>query len=335
MSLGRTPRCADRVASWPAPPHPPTGCSDPRSVRALAARLDLRPTKQRGQNFVIDANTIRRIVAPARLRPDDVVLEVGPGARFAHAGTAAGRRPRDRGRDRAVAGAGARRRPSPRGHRRAVERLTVLQADALSLPRGSGPSTHGPGGEPALQHRRAGAAHAAREPAVDHHRRSCSSSWRWPTGWPPGPGSKTYGVPSVKAAWYGDVDDGGPGQSLRLLAGAQRGLRPGAADPARTAWRRSPAASHVRRRRCRLRHAPQDAPGLARRPGRRHRTERGGAAGRRSRPRAPRVRRSTWTRSSGSAGRSATYRRRTTWRPVRDRRARGPAAACASRPRPS
>ncbi len=34
----------------------------PAEVRALAAALDLRPTKQRGQNFVIDANTVRRIV---------------------------------------------------------------------------------------------------------------------------------------------------------------------------------------------------------------------------------------------------------------------------------
>jgi 16S rRNA (adenine1518-N6/adenine1519-N6)-dimethyltransferase len=51
----------------------------PADVRALAARLGIRPTKQRGQNFVIDANTVRRIVRTAVLRPDDVVVEVGPG----------------------------------------------------------------------------------------------------------------------------------------------------------------------------------------------------------------------------------------------------------------
>ena len=51
----------------------------PAEVRALAAGLDLRPTKQRGQNFVIDANTVRRIVADAGVTADDVVLEVGPG----------------------------------------------------------------------------------------------------------------------------------------------------------------------------------------------------------------------------------------------------------------
>ncbi|KQW48990.1 16S rRNA methyltransferase [Nocardioides sp. Root1257] len=51
----------------------------PAEVRALAARLDLRPTKQRGQNFVIDPNTVRRIVRESAITADDVVLEVGPG----------------------------------------------------------------------------------------------------------------------------------------------------------------------------------------------------------------------------------------------------------------
>src|SRR5688572_23145606 len=51
----------------------------PAEVRALAAELDLRPTKQRGQNFVIDANTVRRIVRESGVGPDDVVVEVGPG----------------------------------------------------------------------------------------------------------------------------------------------------------------------------------------------------------------------------------------------------------------
>jgi 16S rRNA (adenine1518-N6/adenine1519-N6)-dimethyltransferase len=51
----------------------------PGEVRALAAELDLRPTKKRGQNFVIDPNTVRRIVREAGVGPDDVVVEVGPG----------------------------------------------------------------------------------------------------------------------------------------------------------------------------------------------------------------------------------------------------------------
>src|SRR6476620_10287694 len=51
----------------------------PAEVRSLAAELDLRPTKQRGQNFVIDANTVRRIVRESGITGEDVVVEVGPG----------------------------------------------------------------------------------------------------------------------------------------------------------------------------------------------------------------------------------------------------------------
>lgn len=57
---------------------PPT-LLGPAEVRALAEALGVRPSKQRGQNFVHDPNTIRRIVAAAALDPTDVVLEVGPG----------------------------------------------------------------------------------------------------------------------------------------------------------------------------------------------------------------------------------------------------------------
>lgn len=48
-------------------------------VRRLAADIGLRPTKQRGQNFVIDANTVRRIVRTSGVGADDVVVEIGPG----------------------------------------------------------------------------------------------------------------------------------------------------------------------------------------------------------------------------------------------------------------
>ncbi len=51
----------------------------PAEVRALAERLGVRPTKQLGQNFVHDANTVRRIVAAAGVGRGDTVLEVGPG----------------------------------------------------------------------------------------------------------------------------------------------------------------------------------------------------------------------------------------------------------------
>ena len=48
-------------------------------VRELAERLEVRPTKQWGQNFVVDANTVRKIVRVAGVGADDVVVEVGPG----------------------------------------------------------------------------------------------------------------------------------------------------------------------------------------------------------------------------------------------------------------
>jgi 16S rRNA (adenine1518-N6/adenine1519-N6)-dimethyltransferase len=55
------------------------GLLDPTAIRALASQLELRPTKQRGQNFVTDANTVRRIVATSGVAEDDIVLEIGPG----------------------------------------------------------------------------------------------------------------------------------------------------------------------------------------------------------------------------------------------------------------
>ncbi|HUQ57984.1 16S rRNA (adenine(1518)-N(6)/adenine(1519)-N(6))-dimethyltransferase RsmA [Lentzea sp.] len=51
----------------------------PAEVRRLANELNIRPTKKLGQNFVHDPNTVRKIVAAAGLTEDDVVLEVGPG----------------------------------------------------------------------------------------------------------------------------------------------------------------------------------------------------------------------------------------------------------------
>jgi 16S rRNA (adenine1518-N6/adenine1519-N6)-dimethyltransferase len=56
-----------------------TGLLGPADLRVLAQRLGLRPSKRLGQNFVHDANTVRRIVAAADLAAGDVVLEVGPG----------------------------------------------------------------------------------------------------------------------------------------------------------------------------------------------------------------------------------------------------------------
>ncbi len=63
------------------PPGPPASdpLLGPAEIRSIAARLGVRPSKRLGQNFVTDPGTVRRIAALADLAPDDVVLEVGPG----------------------------------------------------------------------------------------------------------------------------------------------------------------------------------------------------------------------------------------------------------------
>src|SRR5277367_741965 len=63
----------------PAARTPQARLLGPADVTALAARLGVRPSKRLGQNFVIEAGTVRKIAALAALHSGDVVLEVGPG----------------------------------------------------------------------------------------------------------------------------------------------------------------------------------------------------------------------------------------------------------------
>ena len=48
-------------------------------IRELASKLDLKPTKKLGQNFVTDQNTVEKIVRTSKVSKDSIVLEVGPG----------------------------------------------------------------------------------------------------------------------------------------------------------------------------------------------------------------------------------------------------------------
>ena len=48
-------------------------------VRTILESLDKRPSKRLGQHFLLDERVMRRQIELAGLRPDDVVLEVGPG----------------------------------------------------------------------------------------------------------------------------------------------------------------------------------------------------------------------------------------------------------------
>ena len=48
-------------------------------IRELAAALELKPSKSLGQNFVIDSNVCTKIVRTAAVGPTDIALEIGPG----------------------------------------------------------------------------------------------------------------------------------------------------------------------------------------------------------------------------------------------------------------
>ena len=66
-------------APTPSPDDAPAPLLGAVEIRRLAEEVGVRPSKSRGQNFVIDGNTIRRIVAAADVVPGEHVLEVGPG----------------------------------------------------------------------------------------------------------------------------------------------------------------------------------------------------------------------------------------------------------------
>jgi 16S rRNA (adenine1518-N6/adenine1519-N6)-dimethyltransferase len=193
------------VSEVPAPGNPDAsdGLLGATEVRALAERLGVRPTKQKGQNFVIDGNTVRRIVRTAELRADDVVVEVGPGlgsltlALLPHVARVVAVEIDDVLAG-ALAGTVATRRPD------LAERLEVVRADALAV-------TSLPGPDPTALV--ANLPYNVSVPVILHLLEAFPSVRRVlvmvqlevADRLAAGPGSKVYGVPSVKARWYGDV----------------------------------------------------------------------------------------------------------------------------------
>ena len=175
----------------------------PADVRALAERLGIRPTKQRGQNFVIDANTVRRIVRAADLRPDDVVVEVGPGLGSLTLGLLGGA-----GRvvaievDPVLAAALpdtlAAYAPD------VADRCDVLAADALRVDGIPGPP---PTALVANLPYNVSVPVVLRFLELFPHLRTILVMVQMEVAerLAAPPGSRTYGVPSVKAAWYADV----------------------------------------------------------------------------------------------------------------------------------
>jgi 16S rRNA (adenine1518-N6/adenine1519-N6)-dimethyltransferase len=175
-------------------------------VRSIADRWGIRPTKQWGQNFVVDANTVRRIVRLAGLQPGDVVLEVGPGVGsltlgLLAAGTHVVAVEIDPVLAEALPDTVARLQPE------SIDRLTVLAADALrihDLPRSADALV-------------ANLPYNVSVPVVLHLLETFPSlrsglvmvQAEVADRLVASPGSRTYGVPSVKLAWFARAERAG------------------------------------------------------------------------------------------------------------------------------
>jgi 16S rRNA (adenine1518-N6/adenine1519-N6)-dimethyltransferase len=189
-------KAGDQLISGPA------RLLDPTTVRRRVAELGLRPTKQRGQNFVTDANTVRRIVGASGVGADDTVLEIGPGLGSLTLGLLEiGAQVIAVEIDPVLASAlpttVADRAPACR------DRLTVLEADALTL-------TDLPEAPTTVV---ANLPYNVSVPVLLHLLAVFDS---WDRGLVmvqsevadrlvASPGSKIYGVPSVKMAWYAEA----------------------------------------------------------------------------------------------------------------------------------
>jgi 16S rRNA (adenine1518-N6/adenine1519-N6)-dimethyltransferase len=175
----------------------------PADIRRLADELDVRPTKKLGQNFVHDPNTVRRIVATAALDPQDVVLEVGPGlGSLTLALLPAAQRVVAVEIDPVLAA----RLPETVAERAPgiADRLTVLNLDALRV-------TADQLGQPTALV--ANLPYNVSVPVVLHLLAELPTMTKAlvmvqaevADRIAAAPGSKVYGVPSVKVAWYAEA----------------------------------------------------------------------------------------------------------------------------------
>ncbi len=168
-------------------------------IRALAAELDVTPTKKLGQNFVVDANTVRKIVTAAKVSSADRVVEIGPGlGSLTLAILETGATVVAVEIDHRLA---ARLPETARVHGVPENALTVLDADALRI-------TELPGDPDVLV---ANLPYNVSVPVLLHFLEHFPSITRGVVmvqaevgeRLAAPPGSKIYGAPSVKAAWYG------------------------------------------------------------------------------------------------------------------------------------
>jgi 16S rRNA (adenine1518-N6/adenine1519-N6)-dimethyltransferase len=170
-------------------------------LRARAAELGLRPTKTLGQNFVHDANTIRRIVRTAQLQPGEQVLEVGPGLGSLTLGLLAARHPVTAVEVDPLLAAAL---PDTIAARVVDPPLAVVEADAAKIDHLPGPSPTALVANlpynvavPVLLHL-LGTFGSLRHGLV-LVQAEVAQRLTAP------PGSRVYGVPSVKLAWFADA----------------------------------------------------------------------------------------------------------------------------------
>ncbi|MFF2494665.1 16S rRNA (adenine(1518)-N(6)/adenine(1519)-N(6))-dimethyltransferase RsmA [Agromyces sp. NPDC058064] len=170
----------------------------PAEIRDLAELLGVTPTKKLGQNFVHDGNTVRRIVQTAGVERGETVLEIGPGLGSLTLGLL------EAGADVIAVEIDKRlaaQLPHTAGIMQPGTSLTVVTEDAMRV-------TELPGAPVRLV---ANLPYNISVPVLLHlleHFDSLRSGivmvqaevgYRLAAE----PGSKVYGAPSVKAAWYG------------------------------------------------------------------------------------------------------------------------------------
>jgi 16S rRNA (adenine1518-N6/adenine1519-N6)-dimethyltransferase len=193
------------------------GLLTPADVRTLAAELAVRPTKKRGQNFLIDPNTVRRIVRLLGLRGGETVLEIGPGLGSLTLGLlpAAGSVVAVEIDDvlaAALPSTAARALPAD-----AARRLRVLHIDGLAL-RPADLAAGPPDGAPGPEVLAANLPYNVAVPLL------LTVLERFPTirsglvmvqaevadRLTAAPGGRVYGAPSAKLAWYAEAHPAGP-----------------------------------------------------------------------------------------------------------------------------
>jgi 16S rRNA (adenine1518-N6/adenine1519-N6)-dimethyltransferase len=224
----------------------------PAEIRDLARLLGVTPTKKLGQNFVHDANTVRRIVQTAGVQPGETVLEIGPGLGSLTLG---------------LLEAGASviaveidgRLAEQLSHTVRVMQpgrtLSVVHADALRVTELPGEASRLVANLPynvsvpvllhLLEHFPSLASGIVMVQAEVGHRLAAE------------PGSKVYGAPSVKAAWYGTWRTAGQVSRLvfwpvpnvdSVLVGFERGTQPGTEEERKATFALVDAAFQQRRK---------------------------------------------------------------------------------------